>query len=152
MDEKVLSNSSAVMGYQQTPPKKKNNLFTWPLSLLAEYCLNKKQALPLILSPALLGLLGRVYGIAWLYRAYRPSVPKGSAWGQEEDSQTQEEDHVPRRMKLASASIRRLGTASSCTPISPSNDHRVKNPGLVPTEAIGPSKGDDTFALPFRVL
>lgn len=78
--------------------------------------------------------------------------PKGVPGVKREDSQTQGEDHVPRRMKLASASIRRLGTASSRTPISPSNDHRVKNPGLVPTEAIGPSKGYDTFALPFRVL
>lgn len=78
--------------------------------------------------------------------------PKGVPGVKREDSQTQEEDHVPRRMKLASASIRRLGTASSRSPISPSNDHRVKNPGLVPTEAIRPSKGDDTFALPFPVL
>ena len=60
--------------------------------------------------------------------------PKGVPGVKREDSQTQEEDHVPKRMKLASASIRRLGTASSRTPISPSNDHRVKNPGLVPSD------------------
>lgn len=78
--------------------------------------------------------------------------PKGVPGVKREDNQTQEVDHVPRRMKLASASIRKLGTASSRSPISPSNDHRVKNPGLVPTEAIRPSKGDDTFALPSRVL
>lgn len=55
---------------------------------------------------------------------------KGVPGVKREDSQTQEEDHVPGKMKLASASIRRLGTASSSSLISPSNDHSMKKPGL----------------------
>lgn len=74
-------------------------------------------------------------------------VQKGVPWVKREDSQIQEEVHAPGEMELASASIRRLGTASSSSPISPSNDHRMRNPGLGPAEAVSLKKGDETFAL-----
>lgn len=63
-------------------------------------------------------------------------VQKGVPGVKREDSQIQEEDCAPGEMKLASACIRRLGTASSSSPISPSNDHRMKNPRLGPAEAV----------------
>lgn len=75
-------------------------------------------------------------------------VQKGVPGVKREDSQSQEEDHVPGKMKLASVSICRLGTVSSSSPISPSNDHRMKNSGLGPSEAVRLKKGDETFAFP----
>lgn len=74
-------------------------------------------------------------------------VQKGVPGVKREDSQIQEEDCAPGEMKLASACIRRLGTASSSSPISPSKDHRMKNPRLGPAEAVRLKKGDKTFAL-----